>query len=89
MIIIFTSYQCASMKTIPDTIREVLIASNVLRFNAGGDLIFAGLTQDESQFFLGQLEVQPHLRGQAEELIFHQLQHRYLRARMLACSFSR
>lgn len=65
------------MLSIPDTFREVLIATGALTFDRDKRLVFAGLTTDESEFFLAQINCPPHKRGDAENLLFLELQRRH------------
>ncbi|MYN29208.1 hypothetical protein [Duganella levis] len=71
------------MKTIPVTIREVLIAAGAITRDEVGALIFAGLTESESQFFVAHARTPPPQRGFAEDLVYNQLRQRHLRARMI------
>jgi hypothetical protein len=73
------------MHTIPDTIRELLLATGVLQFDEDHQLHFIGLTLSESQFFLDYTKMNPQEREPSKELILSQLRHRHIQARMQHC----
>lgn len=61
---------------------ELLISTGVFEFDQDGEVVFAGLTASESEFYakckqLAASDIEP-----AETLVFNQLKHRHLRARM-------
>ncbi len=70
------------MKTLPETVRELLLAAGVLQFDENDTLVFVGLTVEESQFFLDTNRKPPEARSAPEDRCFNQLRHRHIAARI-------